>query len=140
MWYSLRIEKATLLSLNNKKSWHDHRDGGTTRDGGGGGGVDACRVEKVEQKNKGCPVLAKPARYLWQLFARCEAASVLALFTIYLSRWCHLTLSRWRLLYATTIIHSHWLVSSNNWFCFRLYMYVAKFMQTSWLHRYSIYI
>lgn len=44
----------------------------------------------------GSLVLAKSARYLWRLFGRCEPASVQALFTIYLSRRCRLTLSRWR--------------------------------------------
>lgn len=81
--YPRGIEKVTLLSLNNKKSWHDH-------------GVDERRAYKGKQKNERL-VLAKPARYLWRPFARCEAASVQALFTIYLSRRCHSTLSRWRI-------------------------------------------
>lgn len=67
----------------------------TAEDASGTAGT-YCKKKKWN-KRRGGRVLAKPPRYLWQLFARCEAASVQALFTIYLSRRRRLTLSRWRI-------------------------------------------
>lgn len=65
-----KTKRLNLLGEEDKKLLHDYRDGSVVKKG-----------QRWEGR-----VLAKPSRYLWQLFARCEAASVQALFTIYLSR------------------------------------------------------